>query len=399
MAVLYLTQFFPLPADSGGKFKTWSTIKALARIQKIDLVCFSDKEPERKEMERLKKICRRIEVVVFPQTTASHDQIRPLLWKSLFSLNPFYVTRFESRQMKEKLRLLLAGHCYRAVHVDHLEMAINLPQKAPGQFWVLEEHNLDSEICWQIAKGERWNRFKLFSIWEAIKMSWFEKRYWPLFDRIFAISRADFKKLAEKGIPRNRISVLPLEVRFRCRRLKLTDEKNVLFIGTLDWWPNRQGMIWFCQSVWPKIVKTFPSAVLMVIGRGGGGRLLEVMRNTKNLVYIGYRRRLEKYWRSAAVFIVPLLGGSGIRIKILTALAYGLPVVCTRKAAEGLPVARKILIIRDNPAGFARAVGKFLKKGGKPGKIYCSRVKKWLERNFSRQAVTRALGGVYKSSP
>jgi len=126
---------------------------------------------------------------------------------------------------------------------------------------------------------------------------------------------------------------------------------RVLFVGALDYGPNRAGLGWWAEEVWPRLAEGFPR--LTVIGRGGASAL-GTLADHPSLEVVGEVADLEPYYREAAMVVVPLLHGSGTRVKVLEAMAWSVPVLSTAKGAEGLQlVPGRDLLVADTAADFA----------------------------------------------
>src|SRR5262249_3731350 len=118
------------------------------------------------------------------------------------------------------------------------------------------------------------------------------------------------------------------------------------------WPPNEEGVVWFAENIWPRIAKALPDAVLTLIGKRGS-RALDGAR----IEVTGYVDDPRPYLSETAVFIVPLLSGAGMRVKILDAWCWGLPIVSTTVGAEGLKAMHgENLLIADEADSFAEAV-------------------------------------------
>ena len=112
--------------------------------------------------------------------------------------------------------------------------------------------------------------------------------------------------------------------------------RQILFCGSLDYPPNRDGLIWFHEQIWPRISRHLEGATFVVIGRGGGSKCYDRLRSDPTVNFVGEVADVTDYYRNAAVSVVPLLSGSGTRLKVLEAWALGVPVVSTAIGVEGL---------------------------------------------------------------
>jgi glycosyltransferase involved in cell wall biosynthesis len=124
----------------------------------------------------------------------------------------------------------------------------------------------------------------------------------------------------------------------------------------MHWPPNAEGVAWFLENVWPRVARVVPLAVLTLIGKQGS-RGLHVPEHAGRVEAPGYVGNLQQYLAETAVFIVPLRSGAGMRVKILDAWCWGLPVVSTTVGAEGLRAGHgENLLMADDEKAFAEAV-------------------------------------------
>jgi len=137
--------------------------------------------------------------------------------------------------------------------------------------------------------------------------------------------------------------------------------KDILFCGSMDYLPNREGLTWFLQNVFQLIVDALPGARLLVVGRGDAGEELSALLKHPAIVNYGMVDSVDIYYQKAAVAIVPLLSGSGTRLKLLEAMAYKAPIVATSIGAEGIDYTnRENILNADEAAGFANSVVELL---------------------------------------
>lgn len=394
MRILYLTQKLPFPADSGGPIKTLQTLKILSKDHQIFLVCFAPNKQELRNQKYLGSLCSKVKIIVSNIPFDHFKNIRPIILKSLYSFNPFIVFRYKNKKFEKAVREILTKERIDAIHVDHLNLASYLP-KEKNCLWVLEEHNLESEINWGIVKWERWNKFKFFSLLEGLKVSVYEKRMISKFDYILAISRDDKRKLIKLGAKKERVFFLPPP--FKSKLLFTFKKKQpvILFIGTLPWWPNKDGLLWFYEKVLPLIKKKVENARFVVIGRGITKEMNKLEQEDPYIKFTGYVKDIKNYLSQASVFVVPLRTGSGIRIKILTALSAGIPVVSTKKGAEGIvSKSSEGVILADEPDDFARVVVRILKNKNQANELSKTGLD-FIKRSFNQQKAARILKKVY----
>jgi glycosyltransferase involved in cell wall biosynthesis len=137
--------------------------------------------------------------------------------------------------------------------------------------------------------------------------------------------------------------------------------RRVTFLGGLHYPPNAQGIVWFAQNIFPKVLAAAPDAVLTVIGKQPPSELLDGSIPPANLEVTGYIDDPKPYLADTGAFVVPLLAGGGMRVKILDAWCWGLPIVSTTIGAEGIAATPgEDILLADEPDGFARQVVRLL---------------------------------------
>ena len=130
----------------------------------------------------------------------------------------------------------------------------------------------------------------------------------------------------------------------------------ILFLGTMFWPPNAEGILWFARDVLPLVHKRIPDARLVIAGKSPP-RKVHALAADARIEVTDYVSDSGKYVSSADVFIVPLLTGEGMRVKILDAWAWGLPIVSTSIGAEGICIEKdQNILIADSAVEFAEAV-------------------------------------------
>jgi glycosyltransferase involved in cell wall biosynthesis len=131
-----------------------------------------------------------------------------------------------------------------------------------------------------------------------------------------------------------------------------------VYVGSLAWHPNVQGLDWFCRDVWPILRERAPELTLNIIGSGlplaEGKPVVPQAWRARGIVTHGFVADLAPFEARAAAMIAPISGGSGVRIKLLEGFRAGLPVITTRAGAAGLPLETdRELLIADDPRVFA----------------------------------------------
>lgn len=347
MRILYLTQFLPLPLDHGGVIKTYSALRVLKKLgHEVIIFSYAVNKEHLNYCKILVKRGFRIGAVILNKdlTEENPQEKLKLFLQSIITLKPFSVFKFYTKKMEETVEKFLKKEKIDVFWVDNFTMAQYLPQNFTG-LRILDSHNVESTFFKEMFLKDNFIKWRIFALLEWIKYKIYEKKYYPSFNKIIAISNND-KELITKITGRNDIVVLPPIITLTPIKSIMKTPNALLFIGSLCWYPNKDGIFWFLKSIYLKVSKEIPTIKFWVIGKLPRRFIFKKYKNVK---FLGYKKSIKKYLKSAELFIVPIRYGSGIRIKILEAVANNLPVVSTYKGVEGLDTAiiKKIMIGKD----------------------------------------------------
>ncbi len=348
MKILYITQTLPYPLYSGGHIKTFSTLKKLVgEKHKITLCAFVTNEKYLNYQQELNKLGIKIGTVLLNNyITADIGRINKklLFLRGLFSFKPFTVYKYYDPEFMKQIIQISAKNSFDCIWIDQLNMAQYLPKNFSGQK-VLETQNIDSLFFKRMAMIDSNLPLRLFAIYEWLKYFLYEKVYFSKFNRIYAISDFD-KHQIEKIANRKDIEIISPKLQYKNQPKQKRLKNTLLFVGSLYWYPNRDGLKWYLEKIYPEIQKKIPDIKFWIVG--------EIHRDfqnlkTKGVTFFGFQKNIEKFYRTASLFIVPIRYGSGVRLKILEALSYNLPIISTAQGVEGLDKKyfKKVQIVND----------------------------------------------------
>jgi polysaccharide biosynthesis protein PslH len=194
-------------------------------------------------------------------------------------------------------------------------------------------------------------------------------------DGVFACSEIDLSQLVKMNKGKIGGAVIPngvnLDLSYRENGGEQFDRtNNILFCGSLDYFPNQEGLTWFCKEIFPLILQQAPDVRLLVVGKGAPGDELLTLLKHDSITYYGMVDNVSDYYRRASVAVVPLLSGSGTRLKLLEAMGNSVAVVSTAVGAEGIDYTNNLnILIADENASFADAVVKLVNDGKAAGEM------------------------------
>ncbi len=393
MHILLLTQVLPYPPDSGPKIKTYHVLRYLAQRHAVHLVSFIRSEAERAHIPILHRYCQDVRTVPIRR---SRPRDGLAFARSLADGRPFLVVRDDDPRMHRTVAEVMESVPVDAVHADQLTMAqYALPLK--GVHRVLDAHNAVWTIFRQMAQrtppGPR--RWALDMEWRKLKR--YEGEVGRRFDAVTAVSEEDREALIEAGCPASRITVIPIAVDTEETRPvdRAPDARGILHIGTMYWPPNIEGVLWFARRVYPLIRERMLDAPFFVVGARPPEEIRALEAEIPGVRVTGYVEDPTPYIRESGVFIVPLHTGSGMRVKILTAWAWGIPIVSTSVGCAGIPVRPGTdILVADGEAEFAAAILRVL-EDRELARNLAAAGRRYVEEQFDWRVVCRKLDQVY----
>jgi glycosyltransferase involved in cell wall biosynthesis len=358
---LWILPTFPFPPVSGGDIRVFYLLKHLSNLLDISIVTWTWGEPSKSDVADLANETgiREIHYV----TSKKKGIFSKVFWYGA----PHGMNYFVESNMAAKLQELRHRGCYDFVQAEFLYTLqyAKLVSKAPV---FLTEHNVE------YVKYKRWYRRAERPLLYHLQLTYIRKLESNLRRRtqtVFCTSSHDQQVLA--GInPRHRIEVVPNGVEletFKHITSEVPRNRRILFVGSMFYKPNNDAVLFFLQDVFPRVVADWPECQFWIVGKGPSQEIRELADNN-NIVLTGPVRDVRPYLEEANVVLVPLLSGSGTRIKILEAMAAGRPVVSTRIGAEGLDVIDgQDILIADTPESLANAISKVFSDSGLASKM------------------------------
>jgi glycosyltransferase involved in cell wall biosynthesis len=357
MRLLFLTETIPFPLDSGGRIKTYQTLRILSREHEVHCHAFIREEAQRRFERDLRGCCRSMTL-----HTRSRSRLREArsLVAGYATATPFSVRRHFDSAVFARLRRLVSQSAFDAVYCDHLSMLeygrrLTLPI-------IYDAHNLEFEIIRRHAATLGVSPLRGLAEIEWRMLRRYERALFPQCRLVYSVSDVDARAIHRLSGDQVRIAVVPISIDARAvtQAIPTTAGHELLFVGGLHWPPNADAVGHFIEDILPIIRDRLPDTRLTVVGRTDG-RLHDRLRSAEGVTFAGHVPDIEPFFKRSRAMVVPLRSGSGIRVKILDALARGIPTVTTSVGCEGIgAVSGTHLLIADAPAAFAAAVVRVL---------------------------------------
>ena len=421
MKILFLAQQLPYPLDSGGKIKSYHFLKALSQRYEIVLLSFIRDEKEKEYLENLKPFCSRIETSLIKRSL-----LRNILFcgMSFLTSKSFIVSRDFTEEFQARVNQLIEEEKPDIIHIDHLQMAQFIQdlvvssqdsEKEKTQNTdikvVLDEHNVEYVIIERIGESSHCLLKKMFSAVESRNLKRFEKNVCKTADLVLTVTDKDKETLLELTDGEAKIKTVPIGVDtkyFRTSEHWSSASNTIVFIGTMFWPPNVDGMEWFISKIWPLLKQS--SVKLQIIGRRPTKAIKALAEKDRSIELIEHAEDIRPYMQKGKLFIVPLRQGSGMRVKILNAFASGIPVVSTSIGAEGIEDLRPMvsssgnetqntndenIVIADTAEEFAKAIMELISNDNLR-KILSENARKLVEEKYSWEIIGKRLRAVYQ---
>ncbi|MBO4600044.1 MAG: glycosyltransferase [Bacteroidales bacterium] len=308
----------------------------------------------------------------------------------------YHVNRFVSREFSRRLAQVLDEEQFDVVHLESIFMTPYVPViRAHSQAKVvLRAHNVEHTIWGLVAQSER-NPLKRWYLKHlSLTLGSYEREHLNDYDGVVSITENDARQLREMGCRKPMVSI-PFGITPEVVE-QVEEEPNTLFhIGSMDWMPNQEGVRWFLKEVWPQVYERLPQLTLYLAGRKMPAELMKL--DMEGVRVVGEVPDANYFIASKQINVVPLLSGSGLRVKIIEAMSAGKVVVTTTIGAEGIGCTDgKDVLIADTPQQFVDQLERCVKDTDFCRQIGCNAVQLIAERYGSEEQTRQMLDFYHK---
>jgi glycosyltransferase involved in cell wall biosynthesis len=349
LRILFLQKRLLYPCNTGGKIRTLNVLRHLAAWHDVTYLCNiqPSEQPYTCEMEGLG-----VKLIALPWQEAHRKSIRfaGSAIRNLVSPHPLNVDKDYDPALRMHAARMVDSGKYDLLICDFVQMARNcLGLQIPK---LLFQHNVECEIFRRQslrAKG-LWARYLKV---QADRMKRFEGLAGEDFDRVIAVSDRDRNEF-QKLYGWDHLDVIDTSVNidyFSPDASQSRDGKQIVFIGSMDWPPNIEGVRHFVTKVWPLVLQDNPDARFQIVGRNPSDSVRK-LADVRGVEVTGTVEDTRPFLQSAAASVVPVYSGSGTRLKIFESMAMMCPVVSSPLGAEGLDVEHNehVLLCEDDRA-------------------------------------------------
>lgn len=371
MRILAILSRIPYPPTDGGAILTYNTLKYLHRAgHELHVLALNTKK-HHQPPEVLREVCTSIQTVDVNTDLTAAGALGSTLRGESYIANRFYSKPFE-----ELLLRTLRTTPVDVVHIDHtlvawyartirqhlLEHPLSAHPLPKHPLVVLRTHNVEYMIQERLAKHETMPLRRWYRRYSAERMKAFEKRFFTECDGVIAITPEDAAQIRAMGYG-GAMEVIPAgaDIQDFAPNPDVSPKPNTIcYIGGMDWMPNIEAMQWFVRDVMPLVREKLPDVEFHLAGKRMSPEILEY-RQQENIFTHPDVPSAPVFIQSHEILVVPLLSGGGMRLKIVEAMALGMPIVSTRIGAEGIAVRDgESILFAETPEEFVEKIGMLL---------------------------------------
>ena len=365
--LLIVNPEFMLPANTGGRLRTWRFVEALRHRFELNLIHPYRHAHQLERLDEAKPWFANIWSVDVGCGPTMVDDSPGARLARLLRREPWELTYEHFPAFAGALRATLAAHDFDVILARYIYQArylFEMPRPPRARIVVdlddIEPLKIERARRLAAAPRHAYTRARLQLNHAAFRR--YHRRHLPAADLCTVCSEQDRAYLSDERWSPN-VAIIPNTIdmdRYACGEADL-EQQTLLFCGTLSYQPNVDGLLWFVREVWPHLKQLHPSVKLSIVGRGAGQDILALGRDPSIFVHPDVPA-VQAFYEGAAVVVVPIRVGGGTRIKILEAAACRRPVVSTSIGAEGLQVeSGRHCLIADDPVAFARSCSELLR--------------------------------------
>jgi sugar transferase (PEP-CTERM/EpsH1 system associated) len=350
LRLLQVAPRVPWPLDTGAKLRNYHLARVLAGNIRVTLAAFGD-DPSN---DQLGETYQRIVTVPRSESYPVGNMLRGAIGRT-----PLPLLNYTTPEMAGALERLLAEDRFDLIQIESIHLMNYLPLLRGASnhpLIVCDWHNVESDLMQQYAERERNVARRTYARRTARLMSEAEARALKEFDAHIAVSEVDRKRLqsinsdAETFVIENGVDAAHYADE------QSATKNRIVFVGSMDYHANIEGATNFARTVWPVIQQKQSNLRFTIVGRNPPAEVTD-LSSIAGIEVTGSVADVRPYYREALAAVVPLNVGGGSRLKILEAMAAGVPVVSTRLGAEGLDVSDdENILLAESSAQLANGI-------------------------------------------
>ena len=332
--ILYITHRAPYPPNRGDRIRTWNILKFLAKRADVDLICLADEDVTPEQRFAMESCTSRLAIVPHSGKSRYAHGLMSMLRGGTVTEGLFH-----SRMLSSVVRQWAKNTKYSAAMVSSSGIARYV--QAPilnnvDRIWV-DLIDVDSQKWLDYSESASWPMSWVYRT-EGQRLRQLECNLADNVERLLVVSEAERKLFRDfcGGAPVQAVGN-GVDTEFFTPTSVPAVPQTCVFIGVLDYLPNRDAVTWFCKNVWPKVRTKYPDAVFRIVGRNPPPDVLK-LDQLDGVDVIGPVPDVRSWLNESACVVVPLRIARGVQNKVLEAMATGRPVISSSAPLKGLDV-------------------------------------------------------------
>jgi len=394
MKILMLVPYLPTITMSGGQTRWYNIIKYLAKDHEITLFSLIKDESEKKFIPELLKYCKNVKVFTRPKKPWTLRNI----FLSIIGPFPLLVVRNWSFDERRALKKELLEEKYDLIHTETFYV---MPHLGKTDIPIVQvEQTIWHDVYQHHVKSEIPRILRPVFLLDVAKIIFWEKYYWKKARGLFAVSKED-RDIMQKMLPGKEVGIIPNGVDcsyYSMKKVEKSLPKRVLYgVSNFEWLQNQEAVKILINKIWPVLKKLFKKNLkLWIVGRKMPEWIKEENQKDSGIIVTENISDARDAYLSSSVMIAPIKGGGGTRIKILEAMAAGLPVISTKTGVAGLGVedGKNVFIADDTDEMVEKA--KNLLKDDSLAKMIGKNAKSHVKKYFDWKSIVKMHEPIYK---
>lgn len=388
MKILWANTVFLHPTNRGGQIRTLEMLKWLHRWHEVHYVALAESN-DQEGIERSIEYCSKVYPIPFRTVDKSSIEFNLQLLKGTVSPLPVAVLRRQSEPMKTFLAELTAREAFDSIVCDFLVTTVNMPRLNDS---VLFQHNVETVIWQRYAETATNPLKKAYFAMQARKMFAYEKRVSLASKHVITVSDID-AGLSRDMFRMKTVTPAPTGVDVDYFRPQPSEPvADLVFVGSMDYMANIDGVLWFVREILPLIRKRRPDTTVAIVGRKPSSEIRALADKLTQVT--GSVPDVRPYLWGSSISIVPLRIGGGTRLKVYESMAAGTAIVSTTIGAEGLSYEPgRNIELGDDPESFANVCVDLLEDQARRARLAAAGLD-LVQSRFSWESVTREFEAI-----
>ena len=406
MRILWLSHLIPHPPKGGVLQRAYNMVRELGRYHAVDLLAFQQEnlmgplvkdlaEGEADARSALSQFCDYVEFFSIESNRGPLGDYW-LAARSLLTRDPYNMNWLKSKRFAEAIRERLLAVDYDIVHFDTISLAVYLDAigDVPA---VLDHHNIESHMLLRRARNESGILRSWYMRQEGTRLKDIETRLCPRFALNITCSELDSERLNE-FCPQAKCEVVPngVDTSFFVPGEGRSTERSLIFVGTLNWYPNVEAVRFIANEIWPRLRDADSTVSVDIVGAHPPDDIVAVGRADSRFRVHGFVDEMLPMLDAAGVYVCPIRDGGGTKLKILDALSMSKAIIADPIACEGIDVTDgKDVIFASTPDAYVAEILRVLDDQELRARLG-GNARKLAQEKYDYAAIGKQLAGLFE---